>query len=378
MHKISIRPQWTISHDGRDPLGPRLIDLLACVAETGSIAAACQRAKLSYRHAWDIVRHGEAWFGAPLLRMERGRGSRLTPLGDKLVWADRRIAARLAPALDTLASELEVELQRVIAPPQRLLRIHASHGYAIEKLMAMLREAGVDVERVYTSSQEAAASLHDSASDLACFHVPQGTLETRGWDFYEHWLVPNEHVVIDITDRTQGLMLAPGNPSNVKGLGDLARPGLRFINRQRGSGTRFLLDALLAEAGVDPDAIVGYEHGEFTHAAVAAFVGSGMADVGFGLERPARHFKLDFLPLATERYFAICRRDALERPEIAQALAILRSEPFRAEVDALPGYSASRCGQVTLLADVLAAAGVTSVTASCGPAANAGTPGRSP
>jgi molybdate transport repressor ModE-like protein len=358
MHKISIRPQWTVSHDGGDTLGPRLIDLLVYVGETGSIAAACQRAGLSYRHAWDTIRHGEAWFGAPLLRMERGRGSRLTPLGDKLVWADRRIAARLAPALDTLASELEVELQRVIAPPQRLLRIHASHGFAIEKLMAMLGGAGVDVERVYTNSQDAAASLHDGASDLACFHVPDGALEARGWEFYAHWLDPLDHVVIDIAERTQGLMVAAGNPQHVSGLGDLARPGLRFINRQRGSGTRFLLDALLATAGVDPGAIVGYEHGEFTHAAVAAFIGSGMADVGFGLERPARHFKLDFIPLATERYFAICRRDALDRAEIAQALAILRSEPFRTAVDALPGYRTRRCGSVTLLRDVLTAAGL--------------------
>jgi molybdate transport repressor ModE-like protein len=358
MHKISIRPQWTISNDGVDTLGPRLIALLVQVAETGSIAAACQRAGLSYRHAWDTIRDGEAWFGAPLLRMERGRGSRLTPLGDKLVWADRRIAARLAPALDTLASELEVELQRVIAPPQRLLRVHASHGFAIEKLMSMLRDAGVDVERVYTSSQDAAASLHDGASDLACFHVPRGALEAAGWEFYARWLDPLEHAVIDITDRTQGLMVAPGNPLHVAGLGDLARPGLRFINRQRGSGTRFLLDALLAANGVEPGAIVGYEHGEFTHAAVAAFIGSGMADVGFGLERPARHFKLDFIPLATERYFAICRRDALVRPEIEQVLAILHSEAFRAEVDALPGYRARDCGAVHVLADVLAAAGL--------------------
>ena len=358
MHKISIRPQWTISNDGGGTLGPRLIALLACVAETGSIAAACQRAGLSYRHAWDTIRDGEAWFGAPLLQMERGRGSRLTPLGEKLVWADRRIAARLAPALDTLASELEVELQRIIAPPQRLLRIHASHGFAIEKLMAMLVADGVDVERVYTDSLDAAASLHDGACDLACFHVPHGPLEARGWEFHARWLDPREHVVIDITDRTQGLMVAPGNPLHVAGVGDLARPGLRFINRQRGSATRFLLDALLAQAGVDPAAIVGYEHGEFTHAAVAAFIGSGMADVGFGLERPARHFKLDFIPLATERYFAVCRRDALARPEIEQVLAILRSEAFRSEVDALPGYRARDSGAVTPLGDILAAAGV--------------------
>jgi len=358
MHKISIRPQWTISHEGGDALGPRLIDLLVCVAETGSIAAACQRAGLSYRHAWDTIRHGEAWFGAPLLEMARGRGSRLTPLGEKLVWADRRIAARLAPALDTLASELEVELQRVLLPPERLLRIHASHGFAIEKLMAMLMAAGVDVERVYTDSLDAAAALHDGACDLACFHVPYGPLAARGWDFHSRWLDAHEHVVIDITDRSQGLMVAAGNPLHVAGLGDLARPGLRFINRQRGSGTRFLLDALLAQAGVDPAGIVGYEHGEFTHAAVAAFIGSGMADVGFGLERPARHFKLDFIPLATERYFAVCRRDALARPEIEQVLEILRSAAFRSEVDALPGYRARDSGAVHALADVLAAAGI--------------------
>jgi molybdate transport repressor ModE-like protein len=358
MHKISIRPQWTISHDSGEALGPRLIDLLVNVAEGGSLSAACQRAGMSYRHAWDTIRHGEAWFGAPLLRMERGRGSRLTPLGETLVWADRRIAARLAPALDTLASELEVELQRVIAPSQRLLRVHASHGFAIEKLMAMLRVAGADVERVYTNSQDAAASLHDGASDLACFHVPHGPLEAKGWDAYARWLDPLEHVVIDITDRTQGLMVRAGNPLAITGLADLTRPALRFINRQRGSGTRFLLDCLLAAGDIDPGRIVGYEHGEFTHAAVAAFIASGMADVGFGLERPARHFKLDFIPLASERYFAICRRDALARPEVEQALAILRSEAFRAEVDALPGYKTRDCGEVRTLKDVLARAGI--------------------
>jgi molybdate transport repressor ModE-like protein len=355
MLKISIRPQWTISHDGADPLPPRLIDLLALVAETGSLAAACQRSGQSYRHAWDTIRAGESWFGGPLLQMERGRGSRLTALGDKLVWADRRVAARLAPALDTLASELEVELQRVIAPPQRLLRVHASHGFAIERLMGLLTEAGVDIERVYTSSQEAAASLHDGASDLACFHVPRGALAAKGWQAYARWLDPQALVVIDICDRTQGLMVAAGNPREVRGLADLLRPGVRFINRQRGSGTRFLLDGLLEAAGIDATRIVGYEHGEFTHAAVAAFIGSGMADVGFGLERPARSFRLDFIPLATERYFAMCRRDALERPDIAQALAILGSAAFHAVVDALPGYSSAHCGEVHLLQDVLAA-----------------------
>ena len=363
MHKVTIRPQWSISRSGAgatdDTLSPRLISLLVQVADLGSLAAACQKHGHSYRYAWDIVRHGEAWFGAPLLRMERGRGSTLTPLAEKLVWADRRIAARLAPVLDSLASELEVELLRVIDPGPRLLRVHASHGFAIERLLARLGEQGVDVERRYTSTQEAAAAFHEGACELAGIHVPHGELEARGWAGYAPWLDPQEDVIVDIADRVQGLMVAPGNPLAIHGMTDLARPGIRFINRQRGSGTRFLLDCLLDAADVAPETIPGYEQSEYTHAAVAAFVGSGMADVGFGLEPPARRFKLDFMPQATERYFLMCKRSTLETPQVGAALAVLRDPAFRAEVDALSGYSAIRCGQTQSLAEAFARAGVT-------------------
>jgi len=361
MHKVFIKPQWTITRSGPDAegdaLSPRLLTLLVQVAELGSLAAACQRHGHSYRYAWDVIRHGEAWFGAPLLRMERGRGSTLTPLAEKLVWADRRIAARLAPSLDSLASELEVELQRVIAPPPRLLRVHASHGFAIEKLLARLAADGVDVERKYTSTQEAAAAFHEGACELAGIHVPHGEFEARGWEAYAPWITPGEDVLVDICDRTQGLMVAPGNPHGAMGVADLARPDLRFINRQRGSGTRLLLDSLLDAAGIAPNAVSGYEHAEYTHAAVAAFVGSGMADVGFGLERAARQFHLDFIPLATERYFVLCRSASLALPQVADALAILRDESFRADVDTLPGYDAAHCGEVHALDEVLARTG---------------------
>jgi molybdate transport repressor ModE-like protein len=361
MHKVFIRPQWTITRPGSAPdgdaLSPRLLTLLVQVAELGSLAAACQRHGHSYRYAWDVIRHGEAWFGAPLLRMERGRGSTLTPLAEKLVWADRRIAARLAPALDSLASELEVELQRVMGPPPRLLRVQASHGFAIEKLLARLAAEGTEVERKYTSTQEAVAAFHDGACELAGLHVPYGAFEARVWEAFAAWLTPGEDVLVDICDRTQGLMVAPGNPLDVRGVADLARPGLRFINRQRGSGTRLLLDCLLDASGIAPMDISGHEHTEYTHAAVAAFVASGMADAGFGLERAARQFGLAFIPLAAERYFALCRSASLAMPQVARALAILRDPAFRADVDALPGYGAAHCGEVHALADVLARAG---------------------
>jgi molybdate-binding protein len=206
------------------------------------------------------------------------------------------------------------------------------------------------VEHKWDSSTSAAAALRDGACDVAGFHIPHGPLQAAALAHYARWLDQPDLLLIDIATRRQGLMLAPGNPKKIYELSDLARAGVRFINRQAGSGTRFLLEGLLSQAGVAAHRIPGFEHGEFTHAAVAAYVASGMADVGFGLETPARHFKLDFLPLASERYFLLCRADRLETPALQQVLGTLRSEAFRQAVDALPGYHAVQPGQVTPLA----------------------------
>lgn len=349
MHKVLINPQWTIRAGDGEGLSPRLLALLAQVHEHGSLLAACQSSGASYRHAWELVRQGERQLGAPLLLMERGKGSKLTPLADKLVWAGHRIVARLAPVLDTLASELEVELERVTGHEPALLRVHASHGFSIEKLLEVLPERGVSVERKYVDSQEAAASLHDGACDLAGLPIVQGALEQRCLAHYKRWLDARSSRVIHVATRHQGLMVAAGNPRKIYGVHDLARADVRFINRQRGSGTRFLLDCLLEEAGVDPARIAGFEQGEFTHAAVAAYVASGMADVGLGVETPARHFKLDFIPLATERYCLICQEASLAKPGIQATLEILRSAAFQREVNLLPGYTAQRCGEVQTL-----------------------------
>ena len=350
MPHISIKPVWTIQHDDGAALPPRLIELLVQVHAHGSLLAASQQLGLSYRHAWDLVRQGEAQFGRALLHMERGRGSTLSPLGEKLAWADQRITARLKPVLDSLASELATEIERAGAGDGPSLRVHASHGFAIEKLIARLAADGQRVELTYGSSTASAAALHDGACDAAGFHIPEGPMQAAALAHYGRWLAGEEFTVIDIAQRRQGLMVAAGNPKKIYGLADLARPGVRFINRQAGSGTRFLLDGLLAAEGIASDRIAGYEHGEYTHAAVAAYVASGMADVGFGLEPPARQFKLDFLPLARERYFLLCRSALLGTPGLAGVLASLRDPAFRAELDTLPGYDATIAGRVTPLA----------------------------
>jgi molybdate-binding protein len=126
------------------------------------------------------------------------------------------------------------------------------------------------------------------------------------------------------------------------------RPELRFINRQSGSGTRFLLDLLLRKEGVDPALVHGYEQCELTHAAVAAYVASGMADVGFGVETPARQFKLDFVPIQTERYFLLCEERSLDAPAVRAMLALVQSDEFKAAVNRLPGYQANEATGVVV------------------------------
>lgn len=349
MHHVSIKPVWTI-HDGRgQTISPRLIELLTQVHRTGSLQAACQALGMSYRHGWTLVRESEAVFCTPLLHMLRGKGSQLTPLGAKLVSADERIAARLQPVLDSLASELQAEIGVTWPTGQTTapLRLHASHGYAIEKLVAKLDEHGHPVDRRYGTSVEAVAALQEGACDVCGFHIPQGSMQALAWAHYRPWLSGDNWQVVEVATRRQGLMLAPGNLHKVYELADLTRPGVRFVNRPPGSGTRFLLHGLLREKGVSEAAIQGFQYTENTHAAVAAVVASGLADVGFGLEAAARQFKLDFMPQALERYFLVCSTKTLDTPAMQQALTVLRSPTFQATVNDLAGYEARNSGQIT-------------------------------
>ncbi|MDE2094115.1 MAG: helix-turn-helix transcriptional regulator [Burkholderiales bacterium] len=349
MKRISIKPTWTVQDPDGPPLPPRLIELLVQVQAHGSLLAASQQLALSYRHAWDLVRQGEAQFNSTLLRMERGKGSTLTVLGEKLVWADHRIAARLKPVLDSLASELAAEIRSAVSSEPAMLRVHASHGFAIERLIEHLTEDGLRIETTYGSSTAAAGALRDGACDVAGFHIPLGPMEGAALIHFWRWLAGEDLTVVDVATRRQGFMVAAGNPKKIYEVADLVRADVRFINRQASSGTRFLLEGLLKAQGIAHNRIAGFEHGEFTHAAVAAYVASGMADVGFGLEPPARHFKLDYVPLANERYFLLCRAALMDSPAMKTVVAALRDPGLREVLNALPGYDPAIAGIVTPL-----------------------------
>ena len=151
---------------------------------------------------------------------------------------------------------------------------------------------------------------------------------------------------MNLVYRDQGLIVPKGNPHGLSGLDDLLRGDVQFVNRQRGAGTRVLLDYRLGQMGASPDQIQGYDREEYTHLAVAAAVAGGAADTGLGILAAARALNLDFVPLMKERYDLVIPRDVYESDLLRPLLALIRGPDFRKQVEALGGYDASQMGEV--------------------------------
>ena len=158
---------------------------------------------------------------------------------------------------------------------------------------------------------------------------------------------PEAQVLIHVVHRQQGLITTRQPARPIRSLRDLAASPLRFVNRQTGSGTRLLFDALIEEAGVRPEEIQGYDTEEFTHLAVGALIASGAADCGFGIQAAAHQFGLPFLPVTRERYYFALARDTLASPAVAELIALLKSPLFREHAAGLPGYDARESGTVS-------------------------------
>lgn len=343
---VHIDPAWQVTGPGGLALPPRVLSWLVAIQAHGSLSAACKATGASYRHTWKLVHEAEAAMGTPLVTMARGKGSQLTPLGEALVWAQRRFEARLRPQLDSLAFELQTELHRVLSDTDRPLRVCASHGFAIEILQRLLGEAGEPLDWRYTDSSQALAALHASQADVASLHLPQGPAQAEVLRQLHRWLKPDWHYVHMVT-RRQGLMVKPGNPLHIDGVADLLRPDVRFVARAHGSGTRLLLETLLRREGVDPAPLAHGSTGEHTHSAVAAYVASDMADASFGVETSARRFGLEFIPVQTERYGLLVPPAVLESKGMKRLIELLRGEACQEAFRDLVGYRPDECGTIT-------------------------------
>ena len=339
-----------------------LFELLQAVQAHGSIQHAAKNLGSSYRHVWGALKRWEETLGEPLVTWAQGQPARLTPFADRLLWAEKRARARLTPHIEALRAELERVLAEALDGSQHVLTVYASHDLALPLLRDLASQShGLHIDLRFAGSVDALAALAQGRCLVAGFHVPALPGGSRQFAAaLKPLLKPGMHKLIGCLRRTQGLLVQAGNPLGIRGLADLVpAPGggqqrLRFINRQAGSGTRLLLDHLLAEQGVAPEAVPGwFDPPEDTHLAVAAAVASGAVDAGPGIEAAARAFGLGFVPLVDEDYHLVCLKNALDHPAVLKLRAALEDPAWVQTLQGLAGYAPARGGQVLSLTQAL-------------------------
>ena len=343
--------QISFSTEAEASIGTERVNLshlarsLRTVADTQSITQAALALDVTYRTLWGRLLSFDAALGCKLIGKSRGRGTSLTSKGHAVLAVLEKHGELFAPPAKDRVESFVIDLMQSMRDDAQL-RLMASHDFAIAQTFARPSSTAAN-----TKAQSLSNAIHMSSggsvdcirtllrgdTDLAGYHhmTPAqhgGTTQSESslWANVEHstdfWSVP-------VMQREQGLIIAPRLKGKVSSLANLTKDGVRFINRQRGSGTRLLLDSLLADASVASARISGYEHEEFTHQAVAASIAAEAADVGLGLRAAAAQFKLHFVPLALEIYRLAGRSETQNHPRVRALIAAVRAHAAK-----LPGY----------------------------------------
>ncbi len=247
-------------------------------------------------------------------------------------------------------AELSVRLYRPPSDIDRTIFAIGSHDITLDLLAQFLAAQERRLVSANVGSQGGLVALQRGEAHLAGSHLLDPESGEYNVTVIPQYLREVPVKLLALVGRQQGLMVPKGNPKRIDALKDLARPDVAFVNRQRGAGTRVLLDYYLGKLGIDPQTIRGYRQEEYTHLAVAAAVASGRADCGLGIAAAAQALELDFFPLYQERYDLVIPAKYYDGPLLAPLLAILADPAFRLAVAALPGYDIQPMG--TLIAEL--------------------------
>ena len=240
---------------------------------------------------------------------------------------------------------------RLLSPMQKLqntLVVIGSHDPLLDELADMLH---LENPELYMSSSHVGSmggimAIRRGEAHAAGCHLLDTGDGSYNRSFIKKYFPRGGVKLISCVGRQQGLMVAGGNPLNIQKFSDIARGGVRYVNRQKGSGTRILTDYLCAREGLDPVAIYGYDREELTHTSVAAQIVSGSADVGMGIYSAAKLYGLDFIPICIEEYDLIIPDHAWDTPMVRQLIATLKSDAFREKMLSLGGYTVDHPGEV--------------------------------
>jgi len=243
--------------------------------------------------------------------------------------------------------EVDIALLRGLDEIERTIVAIGSHDLVLDLAASALRaeDPSVTLASSNVGSLGGLVALRDGLCHLAGSHLLDPATGEYTMPYVRRVLGDAEVAVVRLVHRDQGLIVAPGNPLRLGGVGDLARPGVRYVNRQRGAGTRVLLDHELAAFGVAPADVDGYAREEPTHLAVAAAVAAGRGDAGLGILAAARAFGLDFVPVTREPYDLVVAAEEMAGPLLAPLWALLAEDRFQAAVTDLGGYSTKEMGR---------------------------------
>jgi putative molybdopterin biosynthesis protein len=230
-----------------------------------------------------------------------------------------------------------------------------SHDMTLDLIAQYLAGHDRRLASANVGSQGGLVALKRGEAHLAGSHLLDPETGEYNLSYIRQYLPGVPVKVLTLVGREQGLLVKRGNPKGIKSLEDLSRPGaeseaerVRFVNRQRGAGTRVLLDYQLNLLGIAADSIIGYNQEEYTHLGVAAAVASGRADCGLGIAAAAQALKLDFVPLYQERYDLVIPKEYADSDLLTPLFDVLGDQVFRAAVAALPGYDVSQMGNLVL------------------------------
>ncbi|MCW5852342.1 MAG: GntR family transcriptional regulator [Anaerolineae bacterium] len=294
-------------------------------------------------HVAESAQPGQTWLREASLvnALER-------PLLDALAqgYSPSEIEAAFGLALARWRTLMSATETTTSSPSPAALRFTGSHDLSLEALFRLVRRppASLSVSTAFVGSLSGLMALAEGRADLAGVHLVDEDGEYNA-PFVRRLLPGQRAVLVRLATRLVGWIVPPGNPRGVRNWDDLGRPGLRLVNRQRGSGTRVLLDRHVARLGLTPDRLTGYDRVAETHLALAQAVAQGEADAGLGIYAAARACGLDFAPLAEEPYDLVVLAQCNATPSLQTVLATLRGDEFQRIVEALGGYRVEGAGQ---------------------------------
>ncbi len=241
---------------------------------------------------------------------------------------------------------VDVDLFRTAEDIDRTIVCTGSHDLLLDVISDLMsgESEGIRLASTHIGSLGGLMALRRGEAHITPTHLLDEETGVYNESYIRSLFPDEEMLLVKGVGRIQGLMVARGNPLDIKGIEDLTR--VRFVNRQRGAGTRVLLDYKLKQAGISPDEVEGYDAEATTHMAVAAQVAGGEADCGMGVYSAAHAMGLDFIPVGEEEYDFAMRPETLELPEIKSFLRLLASDEFRTKLEELGGYSFEGSGRI--------------------------------